>query len=82
MAEIDMDTVTETLEEIRTALQSHGGDLEFVEMRDGNVVVVRLRGACAGCPGARNTIKMGVERRLKEVIPEIAAVEAVNFEEE
>jgi len=64
------------IEEIRPSIQMDGGDIEFVSL-DGNTVNVRLRGACCGCPGARMTLKMGVEERLREVIPEIEAVEAV-----
>ena len=68
--------VKAVLEEIRPYIQMDGGDIEFVSL-DGNIVNVRLRGACSGCPGARMTLKMGVEQRLREVIPEIEAVEAV-----
>ena len=68
--------VLEALNKIRPALQADGGDLEFVELV-GTVVKVRLRGACAGCPGAQMTLKMGVERVVREAVPEITAVEAV-----
>ncbi len=68
--------VKAVIEEIRPYIQADGGDLEFVSLV-GNVVNVRLRGACCGCPGARMTLKMGVEQRMKEVVPEIEAVEAV-----
>jgi len=69
--------VTAVLDEIRPYLQADGGDMELVELTDDNIVRVRLQGACAGCPGAMFTLKLGVERKLKEAIPEIAAVEAV-----
>ena len=59
--------------EIRPALQMDGGDIELVAI-EGNDVHVRLRGACAGCPGAAMTLKMGVERRLKQKIPELGQV--------
>ena len=62
--------------EIRPALQMDGGDIELVGF-DGNDVQVRLRGACSGCPGAAMTLKMGVERRLKEVVPEVGEVVAL-----
>jgi len=68
--------VEAAINEIRTMLQTHGGDIELVDVQDG-VVKVRLRGACAGCPGAQMTLKMGVERRLKERIPEVKRVEPV-----
>jgi Fe-S cluster biogenesis protein NfuA len=77
---LDEAKVIEVLDTIRPMLQADGGDMEFVEIQDGNIVKVRLQGACAGCPGARMTLKMGVEARLKEVIPEVASVEAVGFE--
>lgn len=68
--------VKAVIAEIRPYIQADGGDLEFVSL-EGNVVNVRLLGACCGCPGARMTLKMGVEERLREVVPEIEAVEAV-----
>ena len=52
------------------------GDVELVDVVDG-IVKVRLKGACSGCPGATMTLKMGVERILKEQIPEIKGVQAV-----
>jgi len=64
------------LDEIRPYIQADGGDIEFVGL-EGNVVNVRLRGACSGCPGARMTLKMGVEQRLREEIPDVEVVEAV-----
>ena len=68
--------VKTVLEKIRPALQADGGDVELVDVVDG-IVKLRLQGACAGCPGAQMTLKMGVERQLKEDIPEVKAVEAV-----
>jgi len=76
MAEIDRARVEEVLNEIRPYLQADGGDLELVAVQDG-VVKVRLQGACAGCPGARMTLEMGVQKRLQEAIPEVVGVEAV-----
>ena len=64
------------INEIRPLLQGDGGDIELVGI-EGNVVKVRLRGACAGCPGAQMTLKMAVERRIKAKIPEIERVESV-----
>jgi Fe-S cluster biogenesis protein NfuA len=54
-----------------------GGGIELVDVTKEGLVKVRLRGACCGCPGARMTLQMGVERILKEAIPEVASVEAV-----
>ena len=62
---------------LRVYLQADGGDIEFVELTEDNIVKVRLKGACSGCPGAAMTLQMGVERVLKEKIPQIKGVEAV-----
>jgi len=70
------DRVKGELEKIRQMIQLDGGDIEFMGMRDATVQV-RLKGACAGCPGAQMTLKMGVERRLKQVCPEISGVESI-----
>jgi len=76
----DQDVMKEQVEaviaEIRPLLQGDGGDIELVAI-EGGVVKVRLRGACAGCPGAQMTLKMAVERRLKAKIPEVERVESV-----
>jgi Fe-S cluster biogenesis protein NfuA len=68
--------VEAVINEIRPMLQADGGDIELVAV-EGGVVKVKLRGACAGCPGAAMTLKMGVERRLKQQVPEVERVEAV-----
>lgn len=73
-----LEQVQGAIDEIRPMLQSHGGDIELVKMED-KTVYVRLEGACAGCPGAFMTMKQGVEARVKEVVPEVEAVEAVNM---
>jgi len=62
---------------IRPAVQSDGGDVELVEITDDGVVRIRLHGACVGCPSSYVTLKLGIERNLKEHIPEITAVEAI-----
>ena len=69
--------IIEALNQIRPFLQRYGGDLEFVELTEDNIVKVRLQGHCAGCPGAQMTIKGVVEQIIKESYPEIKAVEAV-----
>ncbi len=68
--------VEEALEKIRPSLQADGGDIELVEIDD-NIVKVRLQGACSSCPMANITLKNGVERVLKEMVPEVEAVESV-----
>jgi Fe-S cluster biogenesis protein NfuA len=65
------------LEKVRPILQRDGGDVEFVEYTSDNVVKLKLVGACKGCPGAQMTLKMVIERLLKEQYPEINRVEAV-----
>ncbi|MDR2728419.1 MAG: NifU family protein [Chitinispirillales bacterium] len=67
--------VEEAINEIRPRLQADGGDIELVGITEDNIVQVRLRGACAGCPGAAMTLKMGVERVIKERVPQIKGVE-------
>ncbi len=69
--------VAKTLMSIRPRLQADGGDVELVNVDDKGVVSVRLTGACRGCPMSTMTLKMGIERVLREQIPEIKSVEAV-----
>jgi Fe-S cluster biogenesis protein NfuA len=69
------ENVQTVIEEIRPALQADGGDVELVDVKDG-VVSVRLTGACGGCPMSTMTLKMGIERLLKQKLPEV--VEVVN----
>jgi len=69
--------VTETIEQIRPQLQSHGGDIALVGCEPDKTVKVRLQGACSGCPGAQQTLKLGVEQILREKVPEVKQVEAV-----
>ena len=70
--------VQEIIDAIRPNLQGHGGDIELVGTDDDNTVRVRLQGACSGCPGAVMTLKLGVERLLKERVPEVKEVIAVS----
>ncbi|UCG91305.1 MAG: NifU family protein [candidate division WOR-3 bacterium] len=69
--------VEKVLNDIRPGLQADGGDVELVDVSDDGVVKVRLTGACAGCPMSTMTLKMAIEQRLKEKIPEVKAVEQV-----
>ncbi len=69
--------VNEVLQQIRANLQAHGGDVELVEVSEDGVVSVRLQGACKGCPMAQQTLKMGIEAALREELPEVKSVEAV-----
>jgi Fe-S cluster biogenesis protein NfuA len=68
--------IEEAIKKIRPMLQADGGDVEFVDVEDG-VVKVRLQGACAGCPMSQMTVKNGIERLLKQEIPEVKSVESV-----
>ncbi len=65
------------LAKIRPMLEADGGGIELVDVTDAGVVKVRLKGACQGCMGAQMTLKMGVERVLKEEVPEVTEVQAV-----
>jgi Fe-S cluster biogenesis protein NfuA len=70
------ENVKAVLDEIRPALKADGGDVELVEVKDG-VVSVRLTGACGGCPMSTMTLKMGIERLLKQKLPEVKQVVSV-----
>jgi Fe-S cluster biogenesis protein NfuA len=70
--------VKSVIESVRPSLQSHGGDVELVGTEADNTVKVRLKGACSGCPGATMTLKLGIERLLKEQVPEVKGVVAVD----
>ena len=69
--------VASSLETIRPSLQADGGDVELVNVSDDGIVSVRLLGACGGCPHATMTLKMGIERILREQIPQVKSVESV-----
>ena len=69
--------VQSALDKIRPALQRDGGDVELVEVTEDGIVKVRLQGACGGCPMSQMTLKMGIEKVVKEAVPEIKSVEAV-----
>ena len=66
--------IEEALKLIRPSLQADGGDVEFVDVDENGEVKVRLTGACSGCPMSQMTLKQGVERLLKEQVPEITNV--------
>ena len=69
--------VQKALEDVRPMLQRDGGDVELVDVtEDGKKVTVKLTGHCAGCPMAQQTLKMGIEKMLKERIPAIEEVVA------
>ena len=68
--------VEKALNDVRPSLQADGGDVELVDVEN-NIVKVRLKGACAGCPMSQMTLKQGIERYLKKLVPEIVSVESV-----
>lgn len=68
------DKVKEALEQMRPQLQADGGDLEFISIEEGGKVLVKLTGACGNCPMATMTLKQGIERFLKDNIPEVTEV--------
>jgi Fe-S cluster biogenesis protein NfuA len=71
---LDKKRVQEVLDKVRPSLQADGGDCELVNIREDNVIEVRLQGACGSCPMATLTLKAGIERVLKDEIPEVEEV--------
>ncbi len=69
--------VEKVLEEIRPSLQADGGGVELVDVTEAGVVKVRLTGACGCCPMSTYTLKLGIEQKLKEKVPEVKEVEQV-----
>ena len=71
--------VENVINQIRPYLEADGGNINFVELTDDNVVIVELTGACGSCPMSTVTLKAGVEQAVRKAIPEIKAVEALNI---
>jgi len=74
---LDEKKVTKVLNSIRPSLQMDGGDVELVKIREDNVIEVKLKGACGGCPMATMTLKMGIEKAMQDEIPEVKEVVSV-----
>jgi Fe-S cluster biogenesis protein NfuA len=72
------DEIQAALDLVRPQLQADGGDAEIVEITEDGIVKLRLKGACGGCPMSQMTLKMGIERVLKEKVPAVKSVESVN----
>ncbi len=71
------DRVAEVIEQIRPTIQDDDGDIELVEVTDAGVARIRLHGACIKCPSSDMTLQMGVERNVRQLVPEVVAVEQV-----
>ena len=69
--------VEKALEKVREFLKAEGGDVQLIEVSEEGIVKVKLTGACGGCPLAGMTLKNGIERVVKEEVPEVKKVEAV-----
>ena len=69
--------VEAALGEIRPMLQADGGDVELIDVSEDGIVSVKLTGACGGCPMAQITLKQGIERKLRESVPEVKEVISV-----
>ncbi len=74
---ISRERVQEVLNKVRPSLQADGGDCELIKVREDGVIEVKLQGACGNCPMATLTLKAGIERVLKEEIPEVKEVISV-----
>ena len=72
-----IEKIETALQSIRPYLQKDGGDVQFVELTDDNIVKVRLLGACVDCDMSAMTLKAGIEESIKSVLPEIVGIEAI-----
>jgi Fe-S cluster biogenesis protein NfuA len=68
------DKVQNVINLIRPAVQADGGDIELVDVNPQGVVQIRFHGACHGCPSSTMTLQMGIERNLREKVPEVTQV--------
>lgn len=73
-----IERVTKVINLIRPAVQADGGDVELLGITPEQIVRIRLHGACVGCPSSNVTLQMGIERNLKEHVPQIRGVESVD----
>ena len=69
--------IEDALNKVRPALQADGGDVQFIDVDEEGVVKVKLTGACGGCPMSQMTLKMGIEKVLKQSVPEVNRVESI-----
>ncbi len=68
------DKVQDALQKVRPSLQADGGDVQLVDVNADGLVTVKLTGACGGCPMSQMTLKMGIEKVLKQNVPEVTSV--------
>lgn len=68
------DRVASVINLIRPAVQADGGDIELVDVAADGVVQIRFHGACIGCPSSHMTLHMGIERNLRDKVPEVTRV--------
>ncbi len=71
------ENVENALQKVRPSLQADGGDVQLVDVDEDGLVKVKLMGACGGCPMSQMTLKMGIEKILKQNVPEVTSVESV-----
>ena len=71
---MDEEKIKQVIEKIRPQLQMDGGDIELIGVEDDGIVKVRLLGHCAGCMHAQQTLQFGIERAIKQLVPEIKSV--------
>ncbi len=71
------ENVENALQKVRPSLQADGGDVKLVDVDENGLVKVKLMGACGGCPMSQMTLKMGIEKILKQNVPEVTSVESV-----
>jgi Fe-S cluster biogenesis protein NfuA len=69
--------VQEVIDLIRPAVQADGGDIELVDVTAAGLVQIRFHGACHGCPSSKMTLQMGIERNLRDRVPEVTGIEPV-----
>ncbi len=72
-----LENVENALQKVRPSLQADGGDVQLVDVDEDGLVKVKLMGACGGCPMSQMTLKMGIEKILKQNVPEVTSVESV-----
>jgi len=74
---IEKEKIESVLKKVRPSIQADGGDVELINIREDNVIEVRLKGTCNGCPMATLTLKARIERLIKEEVPEVVEVISV-----